>query len=966
MYSLRFLGSPCVDPPAGSDGERLSQPRALALLACLGAAGPDGCTRDRLVGLFWPDLDTRHARHALSVQLHQIRRALETRALLTHGDFIRLNPDVVATDLVAFREAIAQADLEQAASLYRGPFLEGFHLTGAAEFERWMEDERQRLAVQCLDVLESLANRAEKAGHPAEAIAWWQRAAHHDPFNSRVALACARALAATGDRGNGVQFLREHARRLRTDLEIEPDQNVLDAISSGDFGVGPDFSGRSPQPDPAATPAPGTAPMAPRSPSSQERSGLAQLDELEVAPALDRPEEVPVARHRPWRGRVALLAAMAVLALVGVMAVRARHAQGRDTGRIVILPTEGPGLDTTIAVLVSSHLHAAMAEWPSFGPASSPATAGTTAGRFPVRLALTSRVMPVAGGIELHASLADASNGAPLAAASVTGALDNLRASAEHLLIDLFARAYHLPEDRIAELDSFGPAAARLYVQAAGSEPPERTRLLYEALARDGSFAPAAVALLESSPDYYSQQRGDEWEPIAETAWRQRSRLSPADRAYVEAKVGWRFIPAYTAARHVAAWERAAEIAPDRLAHWHGLAFACYRWCSELRQDWRDRALRLHDELLLRGDQTLVEHALEVAFLAGDTVRMRRYADLLPDEARYGRWLVANGLGRERESAQLRRLMERGEFLNMRVGNMATLTGIGLEDAETIARQDANSGSVYQLKAQVVARERGRHAEYRSLRDKMFQLEETTDRYDVFLAHLTIWEWAYFDEPEADSVLDRHERLLSEIIASGSRRGPDTLAVAHCARAQLRLRRGDPDGVAEAVAHLSRDPEARDQAVSRMCAPFLELLSARGGDPDMINRATRRLNDAVSDRPLDLATGGGMINVEIMLAGAINLELARTYLVLGSPEVGLEAVGRRPYRADLWSLFGFHNEFLLEEARLLAAAGLKGAALDRYDRYFRLRPEPPDLPAWRKTWEQARAERMALISTDDG
>jgi len=76
-------------------------------------------------------------------------------------------------------------------------------------------------------------------------------------------------------------------------------------------------------------------------------------------------------------------------------------------------------------------------------------------------------------------------------------------------------------------------------------------------------------------------------------------------------------------------------------------------------------------------------------------------------------------------------------------------------------------------------------------------------------------------------------------------------------------------------------------------------------------------------------------------------------------------VERRPYRAGLWSLFGYHNEFLLEEARLLAAGGVRGAALDRYDRYFRLRPDPPDLPAWRTTWEQARAERMALISTDD-
>jgi hypothetical protein len=105
-----------------------------------------------------------------------------------------------------------------------------------------------------------------------------------------------------------------------------------------------------------------------------------------------------------------------------------------------------------------------------------------------------------------------------------------------------------------------------------------------------------------------------------------------------------------------------------------------------------------------------------------------------------------------------------------------------------------------------------------------------------------------------------------------------------------------------------------------------------------------------------------MMNVEIMLAGAANLELARTYRALGYPESGLRAVVRRPYGAGLWALFGFHIDFLLEEARLLAAAGATEKALAKYDLYFRLRPEPPDLDSWRETWEAARAEREALLS----
>jgi hypothetical protein len=89
-------------------------------------------------------------------------------------------------------------------------------------------------------------------------------------------------------------------------------------------------------------------------------------------------------------------------------------------------------------------------------------------------------------------------------------------------------------------------------------------------------------------------------------------------------------------------------------------------------------------------------------------------------------------------------------------------------------------------------------------------------------------------------------------------------------------------------------------------------------------------------------------------------------LALGYPEFGLQVVVRRPYRAGLWGLFGFHVDFVLEEARLLAAAGAREAALAMYDRYFRLRPTPPDLLAWRETWEDARAEREVLLSAREG
>ena len=992
MYTLRVLGTARVEASTGMTGERPTQPRALALLACLAAAGQHGCTRDKLVGLLWPERDSRHARHALSVQLHQIRRLLGRGALLTEGEFVRLNPDIVTADVAQFGEALRTGDLRLAAALYGGPFLAGFHLTGCADFERWIEDERQRLAVQCLDILESLARRAERDGAAVEAVGWWQRAAQHDPFNSRVALACARALATSGDRGNGVQFLREHAKRLQEDLEIEPDPEILDAIRTGDFGKPPTYANGTGGSGGWDDSKPVAEPVAPSPQSRQPSLAQAGAGDREATSGGNRKGEPHPRWKRSWRRRVAVPAAVTALALTGTMAVRARISGGYDPGRVAILPTRVVELDTAISTLVTAHLQAAVAGWDGLEAASATATeelwrtAGGTPRNAPsdaslrsiaaglgAGLLLMSDAAPVSGGsIELHARLSDAADGALIASASVTGPAGSLRASAALALFQLIGRTQGISEDRIATFGTFDPSALQKYLEAHRVGGAERERLLREALADDSTFALAAVALLDETLETQNRLREEPWASVARAAWTHRQRLSPSDRALVEALVGWRFTPRYSAAQLVGAWERAVEIAPDRLQHLRGLALECYSWCSELSPDWTDRwkerVLEAHDALLDAGGAETddLERGMEVAFLAGDTSRLRRYAELLPDRALYGRWLAATGLDRERDAERLRSLIEQDDFASMRVGNIAVLTGLGLEDAARLARLDRNSGAVHQLVAQVHARERGRHAEHRALRDKMFQLEYAAPWVEVFLAHSVVWEWAYFDEPEADSVLGRQERTLAGIIERQPSIGADTLALAHCALAQLRLGRGDTTGVARAVAFLSEDPDARDLAASRMCAPLLELLAVRGGSHDAIARAASRLNDVMQYRPLDRLNGAGMMNVEIMLAGAANLELARTYRALGYPESGLRAVVRRPYGAGMWALFGVHIDFLLEEARLLAAAGATEKALAKYYLYFRLRPEPPDLDSWRETWEAARAEREALRSADGG
>ena len=191
------------------------------------------------------------------------------------------------------------------------------------------------------------------------------------------------------------------------------------------------------------------------------------------------------------------------------------------------------------------------------------------------------------------------------------------------------------------------------------------------------------------------------WDRVASVIWDNRETLSPADRAYAEAHLGWRYKNGYTARMHVAGWERAVDVAPDRVAHWKGLVRECYWWCSSYRRGWRWPLLEAHDSLLVRGDTSQIEAAMEVAFVVRDTARLRSYAELIPTEAWYGRWLAALGLGRDADRATIRAAMPDMEnWPLMRIGNAAIMTGLGLEDAERVALEAWRGppGSVYSLR----------------------------------------------------------------------------------------------------------------------------------------------------------------------------------------------------------------------------------------------------------------------------
>src|SRR5208283_1778976 len=166
----------------------LKQTKPLALLAYLVIAEPRGHhRRDRLVGLFWPDLDDLHARGALRKAIHLLRRGLGDDVLDTIGDqAVGIVPGALWSDVRVFDESIEVGHTARALEVYRGDLLPSFFVRDAGEFEQWLEQVRASYRKQAATAAWVLAERAEESERATIAGEWARRAVALAPEDERV------------------------------------------------------------------------------------------------------------------------------------------------------------------------------------------------------------------------------------------------------------------------------------------------------------------------------------------------------------------------------------------------------------------------------------------------------------------------------------------------------------------------------------------------------------------------------------------------------------------------------------------------------------------------------------------------------------------------------------------------------------------------------------------------------------
>ena len=211
-----------------------------ALLAYLAVEADRPHPRETLAGLLWPDHPEPSARRNLRRALAALRQVIGDAGaspphLLVTRDSIQFNAasdhwlDERAFETLletGLRGRSGVDQLEEAARLYRGAFLEGFSLRDSAAYEGWTVLTREHLQRQAVAALDRLAQEYERRGEPEQACDFARRQLELEPWREEGHRRLMRVLALCGQRGAALAQYEACHRALAVELEVEPEDET--------------------------------------------------------------------------------------------------------------------------------------------------------------------------------------------------------------------------------------------------------------------------------------------------------------------------------------------------------------------------------------------------------------------------------------------------------------------------------------------------------------------------------------------------------------------------------------------------------------------------------------------------------------------------------------------------------------------------------------------------------------------
>src|SRR5215831_6492890 len=227
MITLRLLGEIQLraTPPDGAEVDALlRQSKRLALLAYLASPAPGTWhRRDVLLALFWPELDTAHARTSLRNALHVLRRTLGDAILRARGDEeVSIDPALVQSDLADVWAALRDDRAEDAMAHYGGELLVGLFPPDSDGFMRWLETERARLKVALSSAAAARVKELERDGNVERALAVARRIVEINRDDETLVRRLMSLHEMSGDRAGALQAFESYRARLASDFDAEP------------------------------------------------------------------------------------------------------------------------------------------------------------------------------------------------------------------------------------------------------------------------------------------------------------------------------------------------------------------------------------------------------------------------------------------------------------------------------------------------------------------------------------------------------------------------------------------------------------------------------------------------------------------------------------------------------------------------------------------------------------------------
>jgi DNA-binding SARP family transcriptional activator len=899
------------------DGNAIPEATALrrpaAVLVAVAVAGERGITRDKLLGLLWPDAQPERASHSLTQAIYAVRRVTAVDDLFLTTGALRLNRARVSSDIDDFERALDGGDLERLVGMYEGAFLDGFVLSDSVDFDQWASAQRTRFEDRVVSALQELAGRATRAGDHRGAIEWHRRLAALRPLDSTAAAAMVTALAHVGDRAGALHRALDHAAALREQLELEPDPafaKIIDTL-------------RGPLPSALRIELPVSVASRPAGIVTDTGSSGERLDHT---PSRHSPARSPwkltrmgVRARRAW---IPIGAAAALIAsIVTVRELLPRPVESPAAAavpRLFIAPFNAAGASPAVAYLgrgvtqlltdrFAGDVHQRLidggvvsASWRRAGfdkvrdlPRDSILRVAKTEGadRVIVGSIVGGRARAVVSATLLTI------DGNVLGVAATEGAADSISRMATRLVAKL-AVAQAGEDSLIARWDTplpalrvflEGRAAYRRGSYTAAAQAFER------ALRLDSTFALAALQLARAADRVGDVDAED---AALARAWPYRAALSAHDRAQFVALAGPNYPEPASRSAQLAAWMGVVRTSPNRPGSWYELGTRLIHDGRRLGgEDARAQAVvALNRALVLDpGYQPARDLLAHIALRAGDRSVGAVSPSISDSSSAFAPFLQWRAAAERADSATLKEVEIRFPSMtreNLRAVAMASqFDAVGLRGgARAIQLLDERAMDSEQrvdavLAAHSLALNLGRSADAIAQTTRLRRLRPESHAY----LRLRVLDALYGGGDTA--IANNAARELAAPVDSMFREFPlmkSRAAADACVLAQWRLARHDTSEV-RAIVALLRVPDMRrdDQPVSaapHACADLVEAsLAVALKQSDALARI-----DRLDDLVLTSAVAG---NVSVYASVAVS----RMYAALGHPRRALVALRKRAY-----------------------------------------------------------------------